>query len=351
MSGGSEEKTVEIENVEEGMKLARDIENRFGGVILPAGTILTDSKIARLKRLDYQKAKVFKESPEELDENMKEFSRKEKFYREEIKRTALLYKKIKFREAIDEDILDSLYENAMDLSTKLEISDLLNMVKGVDEYTYTHLLNVGILSNMMGNWLDFNQAKLERLTKAGLLHDVGKSKIPEEILQKPASLSPEEYELMKEHSYYGYNIVDKAQFISKETALGVLTHHEYYNGSGYPLNLAGDNIPLFGRIIAIVDAFDAITSERIYQQKSSPFTAIEKIQRENFGYCDPRLKKLFLEKIPNFFIREKVKLNNGKIGEVVFVSARSPSTPVVKVEGDYLDLSNSTEIEIEEILK
>lgn len=344
-------KRIEIDDLQEGMKLAQDIDNRYGGVLLPAGTILTDRKIARLQDLNYQQVKIVGESQKKINKNIEKFSRLEDLYREEVQKTASLYKKVKFKGEIDEDILHSLIDDVMNFSAEIEISDLLNMVRGVDEYTYTHLLNVGILSNIMGKWLDFNQEWLEKLTLSGLLHDVGKTKISDEILNKPYTLNVEEYEIMKKHSQYGYEIVDESDFITKDTALGILTHHEYYNGQGYPLQLEGEDIPLFGRIIAIVDAFDAITAERIYQRKSSPFAALEKIQRENFGYCDPRLKKIFLDKIPNFFIREKVKLSNGEIGEIVFINNRNPSAPIIKLENDYIDLSTKNSLEIEEILK
>ena len=348
--GQTREKVIKVDKLQAGMRLSQDIENKYGAVMIPAGTILTERKINRLQDLAYQQVKVVRESQEEIEANIEGFSRLERSYREDVKKAASLYKQIKFQGKIDEDILIPLARDAMNLGSEMEINDLLNMVQGVDEYTYTHLLNVGILSNMMGKWLGFEGEKLLNLTKSGILHDVGKSKIPEEILNKPDSLEPEEYEIMKRHSYYGYEILHKTDFIKQDTALGVLTHHEYYNGRGYPLQLQGEDIPIFGRIIAIVDAFDAITSERVYQQKSNPFVAMEKIQKENFGYCDPGLKKMFLAKIPNFFVREKVKLSNGKIGRVVYVNNTNPSSPIVKIGEEYLNLSEENNITVEEVL-
>ncbi len=351
MTATKEEKLVEWDDLEPGMRAARDIENRYGGVLLPAGSILTESTINKLKELNYFTVHIISEPEEDRADYVKDISRKEKAYREEVEKAASLYKRVKYQEEIDYDEFCNLTENSLELSNKLEVDELLAMLRDTSEYTYTHLLNVAILCSIMGKWLNLSQERLEKLTQAGLLHDIGKAKVPDEILQKPDTLSDKEFEIVKKHSLYGYKIVEKTEFISQEVARGVLTHHEKFGGKGYPLGLKGQDIPLFGRIMAICDAFDAMTAERVYRHKRSPFEALKTIKRENFTFYDPELRQFFMDNVPNYFLHETVRLNNKQEGKIVFINPREPSYPIVKVEDEYIDLSENPDIKIEEIIK
>lgn len=351
MASTAEEYLVEWDDLEPGMRVARDIENRYGGVLVPAGSILTESTIYKLKELNYFYVHIISEAEEERKDYIKEISEKEKAYREEVEKAAALYKRVKYQEKLDYDEFQNLTENSMELSNKLELDELLAMLRDTDEYTYTHLLNVAILCSIVGKWLGLPEKRIEKLTQAGLLHDVGKAKVPDEILQKPDTLTDEEYEIVKKHSLYGYKIVEDAEFINQEVAQGVLTHHEKFGGQGYPLGLKGGDIPLFGRIMAICDAFDAITAERIYRRKKSPFEALKILGRENFTYYDPELRQFFMDNVPNYFLHETVRLNNKEQGKIVFINPREPGYPIVKVEDEYLDLSENPDIKIEEIIK
>ncbi|MFW5890788.1 MAG: HD-GYP domain-containing protein, partial [bacterium] len=215
-----------------------------------------------------------------------------------------------------------------------------------DQYTYSHLLNVGMMAYMFGNWLGLDQKDSIQLTQAGLLHDIGKAFIPDEILNKPDRLNDKEYEEIKKHTIYGYRMAQKNKEISNKICQGILTHQERYDGSGYPLKLKGKKIPLFGRILGIIDTFDAITADRVYQPASSPFKAIKLFDQETLGAFDYNLVKIFLNKIPNYFVQEKVKLNDGREAEVVFINPRHPERPIIKLEDNYIDLYKNSNIEI-----
>ncbi len=345
-----EAEIVGTEELKPGMRAATDIENRYGGVLVPAGEVLTGSKIDKLKQLNYKLVYIISE--EDHDSNLDGLGIKEKAYRSDVRRAASLYKRLKYEEEIDYDEFRLLTKNTMEMSSTLELDELLNMVQDADEYTYTHLINVGILCSMMAKWLDLSQKRTEKLTQAGLLHDVGKAKISEEILNKPDTLSEEEFDEVKKHSLYGYKMIDRSKFISDEVARGVLTHHEKYGGGGYPLGISGKDIPLFGRILALADGFDAITSARIYRRKRSPFEALKIFRRENFTHYDPELREIFMEKVPNYFMKEKVRLNDGSEGKIVFINYREPEHPMVKIEDNgYVDLSEKPELKIEEIIR
>ncbi|MGM0437662.1 MAG: HD-GYP domain-containing protein [Bacillota bacterium] len=341
---------IEIEDLKPGMKLANDIEYDFGGILLPAGTILDKKKINRLKRLSSDYVYVYNENEEKIEENLSRTQDAEIKYQEEIDEMKDIFKKARNLDQIEYEDVKDMTKELISIGDEDEMIDLLTKVREVDQYTYCHLLNVGVLSYMFGNWLKFDKDRCFRLTEAGLMHDLGKAKIPDDILNKPAELTTEEYEKMKKHSIYGYEMAQNAKHIAPETAQGILTHHERYNGQGYPLKLKGKDIPLFGRIIAIVDTFDALTANRIYQPESTPFEAIKLFREETFGDFDYDLLRVFLDKMPNYFINEKVILNNGKEAEVVFINPRHQDKPIIKVGDSYIDLYKNNDIKIERMV-
>ena len=341
---------IDIDELKAGMKLANDIEYDFGGILLPSGTILDNKKIERLKRLSSEYVYVYNENEEEIQENLNRTQNAEKKYQEEIDEMKDVFQKARNLEQIEYNDVKDMTHDIISIGDESEMIDLLTKVREVDQYTYSHLLNVGILAFMFGNWLKFDKERCFRLTEAGLMHDLGKAKIPDEILNKPSELTTEEYDRMKKHTIYGYEMAQNTKHIAPETAQGVLTHHERYNGKGYPLKLKGEDIPLFGRIIAIVDTFDALTANRIYQPESTPFEAIKLFREETFGDFDYDLLKVFLDKMPNYFVNEKVILNNGKEAKIVFINPRHQDKPIIKVDDSYIDLYKNDDIKIERMV-
>jgi len=271
-------------------------------------------------------------------------------YSKKVNETEELFDKINFQGNLEKESINSLQKEAEVLSKELEVVDLLGVMRTADKYTYHHSLNVSILANKFGKWLGLDEADMEMLTQAGLLHDIGKTKVPDKILNKADELSEQEYQWIKRHSKYGYNMLKNSESISNKVAEAVLTHHERYDGSGYPDGLKGQEIPLFGRILAIVDTFDAITAERNYQKKSSPFKAIKVFVKEDSTHFDHKLKTVFTENIPNLFLQEKVLLSDGQEGRVVFINPRHPERPVIEVENSHIDLYREDGLEIVEII-
>ena len=341
---------INTDKLKAGMKLANDIEYDFGGILLPAGTILDKQKIKRLKRLSKDYVYVYNEKEEKIAENLTRTKNPEIQYQEEMDEMKGLYKKARNLEQIDYDDVKDITKGLISMGNEDEMINLLTQIREVDQYTYCHLLNVGVLAYMFGNWLKFDKERCFKLTEAGLMHDLGKAKISEEILNKPAELTAEEYERIKNHSVYGFEMAQNAKHVSPETAQGILTHHEKYNGKGYPLGLKGKNIPIFGRIIAIIDTFDALTANRIYQAESTPFEAIRLFREETFGEFDYDLLEIFLKKIPNYFVNEKVILNNGKEAEIVFINPRHQDKPLIKVDDSYIDLYRNDDIQIKRMV-
>jgi len=342
-------KKIDLEKITTGMKVAEDIHTKYGGILIPEGTILTEYFVGRLKNLDVDEIKIVIKGENRVKENpVNDTNQMRLKYEKNVEKSFSIFKKAKYQEELMFEDVEELTDNAIKLAEDLDIFDSLTMVRSVDRYTYSHLLNVGILANLFGNWLKLEEENIKELTKAGLLHDIGKVKIPDEILKKPTNLTKDEFAIMKKHSKYGYDILQETSFISPLISSAVLTHHERIDGSGYPFAFKKEKIPFFGRILAIVDTFDALTADRVYQPASVPFKALRILK--NINTFDYELKQLFIENISYCFVNEKVKLNNGKIAKVVFINPLYPDVPVIKCEENYIDMRNSHGLKIVEII-
>ncbi|MFH1741587.1 MAG: HD-GYP domain-containing protein [bacterium] len=157
-----------------------------------------------------------------------------------------------------------------------------------DYYTYTHSVNVCIFSVALAEKIFHGEGKekLERLGSGFLLHDIGKRKIPLEIINKDGRLTREEWETMCQHPQIGYEILKETGHLTEESAIIALQHHERYDGRGYPKTLEGDEIHIYAKICCIADVFDALTTERSYRNASSSFEALQIMQDEMLGNFD-----------------------------------------------------------------
>ena len=152
--------------------------------------------------------------------------------------------------------------------------------------------------------MNYSLADLDTLTIAGLLHDIGKCKIPQDLILKPSKLSRQEFEFIKMHPQFGYDIL-KGQNIDERIKNAALYHHERYDGKGYPKKLSGEDIPLYGRIIAVADAFDAMTANRVYREALDMDIVINELKKGRGTQFDPYLDDLFLQMIADGTIDPK----------------------------------------------
>jgi len=176
---------------------------------------------------------------------------------------------------------------------------LVSAIDKKDNYTCGHSERVGFFAREVGARLGLSPATLDQLEWAGLLHDVGKIGITESVLNKPGRLTSEEFTYIKQHPRMGYEILEPLQNFH-DVRLGVLHHHENLDGSGYPDGLAGEDIPLFARIIHVVDVFDALSSRRSYRNAMSIERAVRVIREEAGTKLDPRIAAEFLDFLDEF---------------------------------------------------
>lgn len=206
----------------------------------------------------------------------------------------------------------------------------LSQLKDKDEYTALHSLRVCILTLAFGRHLGFDKDALNLVGLGALLHDVGKMKIPSEVLNKPGGLSPEEFEIMKSHVPLGVTILEGHKTGIPDTSIDVARyHHERYDGSGYAKGKKGPDISEFGLIGAIADCYDAITSDRTYHNGMSSHDALKRMYEWRFKDFDPDLIEQFIQCMGIYPIGSLVEMNTGAIGVVVTINRARRLRPKV----------------------
>lgn len=193
----------------------------------------------------------------------------------------------------------------------------LTYLKERDEYTAMHCINVCILALRFGRELNLDKDSLHKLGMGTLLHDIGKMKVPDEVLNKPARLTKEEFEIIKAHPSDGHAMLVNENDIDQASLHIVLHHHERLDGGGYPDGLSGEEIPLLTRISSIVDVYDAITSDRCYHDGVAPSIALENLFKWASGNFDVSLLEKFIKCLGIYPVGSVVQLSSGEVGVVV----------------------------------
>lgn len=207
------------------------------------------------------------------------------------------------------NMVDSIFRNQDALVS-------LTRLKSYDDYTFQHCLNVSVLTVALGRNLGLVKDELRRLGVGAVLHDIGKMQIPEAILNKPGRYTDEEFAIMKQHTLKGASILMSAADVEKESAAVALNHHERYSGKGYPRGLIGMGIGKYGLISAIVDVYDAITSDRVYHKGLPSYQAIQKIYEWGATDFYPVYVQKFIQSLGVYPIGTVAELDTGELGVV-----------------------------------
>ena len=193
--------------------------------------------------------------------------------------------------------------------------------------------------------------ELKKLSQAALLHDIGKTCLPVEILNKPGKLAPEEYEEIQKHCRYGYNLLKNNPDISSVTRNAILSHHENENGTGYPRQLSGDKIHKFAKIIHIADVYDALTTKRVYKDAMNPSEALEYLMSQIEIMFNKEMVATFLQYIAPYPLGVTVELSNGKPAVVVQNNRDMLSRPKVRLfDGTIINLMERLDITVTKML-
>ncbi|MBN2795236.1 MAG: HD-GYP domain-containing protein [Clostridia bacterium] len=352
---------VAVDELRNGMVLAQDVISDTFVNIVSESTVVTNEIVEKLMNLGIDFVYVQSEmvSPEEntLYKTEPKFDRTDSNealnynFNKTVNKIKNIFNDLKFGVADIKKEMDGTLEPLLDgILINNDILKNLRLMKYDDDYTLKHSVNVGLLSAMIGKWIGLTKKEIADLSLAGTLHDVGKSKVPRYIINKPGELSAQEYGIAQLHAQYSYEILSESHGFSVEICNAVKYHHERFNGSGYPEGLKGKTIPLYARIIAVADVFDALTADKVYQRKISPFLAADIIKNMSFGELDPEITNIFLKKISEFYVGNKVLLNTGEEGEIVYLNKFDITKPLVKVNEKFLDLATKSDIQIKEVL-
>lgn len=333
---------VSIKELELGMVVARNLYGPHGVLLLREGYALNNRHISSLIRLGYPGIYIKDEFSKDikLEEVIDESKRitaltiaKEMFAKSSF---AKIEKNTEMFESVSvliDDMVDQVFQSD---------SAVLNvpLLKSFDEYTYQHSVDVGLLSIIIGHSLNLSKEMVTELGKCGFLHDMGKMFVPKQILNKPARLTDEEFEVMKKHPELGYDFVKEVLSQSDDICQGVLAHHEKYDGTGYPNKLKGEAIPLFARIISVADVYDAISSKRSYKAAEIAAEAYEFIMGNAGSHFCPDVTRAFCSSVAPFPVGTTVGLSNGKRGVVLENHKDFMMRPLIRMY-DPADTSNN----------
>lgn len=219
-----------------------------------------------------------------------------------------------------ETLADATKDIANDLMKAIDENDAIavdiSTLKVSDEYTFKHSVDVATMSMIVAKKLGMSHEEIYDIGIAGLLHDIGKSKIPNEILNKPGRLTDEEFDIMKQHSVFGYRILQEKKDIKESIKMAVLQHHEKINGNGYPLGVGVAQITPFAKILSVVDIYDALVTERPYKEGFSPRDAVEMLMAMT-AELDIVSLRGFLGSVILYPVGTTVQLSNGECARVV----------------------------------
>lgn len=233
------------------------------------------------------------------------------------------------------------------------VTQIHNMKRDGD-YVIHHALNVGILAGIMAHWLDFRAKQVGELILSGLLSEIGKMKISKGILNKTGKLDPDELAEVRKHVIFGYAMLVESPLKNLKNVLqGVLHHHERCDASGYPSKLRGDKISDFGKIIAILDIYDAMATNRSYAKRNSPFDIIKVLYNDALaGKLETRFVVTFVKRLLQALNGSWVGLSDGQRAKIVYLDdSRVTSLPVVQTTKDeFIDLNRRTDLKVDALL-
>lgn len=371
-------RTLNPKELQDGMMTAEAVKTPVGQILAPADTIITRQLINRMKLYRVESVTVYGEDPTIEDttpENspvepiVNNNTRQPKTHAEESKThsqkvaaspefrdfqftyfSVIEKMKTSFVAAADRneqidtsELLNSVSELFRSRNTIIELFDMLYNMRTITDSVYAHCLNVSLISRMIGRWLKLQAHDLDVLTLAGLLHDIGKLRIPEEILNKPGLLSDEEFKQIRQHPRYGYDILKGQPNLDPRIKKTALMHHERCDGSGYPSGLGEDFIDNYAMIVAIADVYDAMTAARSYRAPLCPFQVISSFEKEGYQKYYTRYILTFLKQIAVTYQSNRVILSDGRGCNIVMLNQNALSRPIVQFDDNTcLDLSTAS---------
>ncbi|MCL5981031.1 MAG: HD-GYP domain-containing protein [Firmicutes bacterium] len=329
---------INVENLKTGDTLASSIKCNFSyRLLLPKGTVLNEGHLRRLNSLKAQGYCLVLEPSDMEGIRLDLLDRVDEKAKKAYLDTYVVGKSIFENLQRGNPINIKLVCEAVDVLVEeiMQRGELLLQLAAnqlIDDYTFSHMVNVAVYTASYGRCQNYSTGDISDLCLAGLLHDVGKARLPAEVLGKQGELTAEELTLVRSHSEYGYLELLKEKEINERVRQGVLQHHERGDGSGYPKGLRQKEISRFARIIAIADVYDTLTSDRCYRSRVLPHESAEVLMGDcALNRLDLEMVRVFLSSIVFYPLGTKVVLSDGRHARVILINDGFPLRPVLEV--------------------
>lgn len=352
---------VRTSAIQAGMRLGKTISGANGKVLLTAGTALKESYIEPLLKQGIASVYVVNElapdvePPDVLSSESRAaltnemhavLTRVSQAFQEATKKRLL-----QFSVGLDGERLKAAVGKVVDdILGNPDVVYNLHDIRSADEYTLGHSVSVCVLSTLLGTVMGYNPTELRDLATGALLHDIGKVATPPEILNKPGQLTPEEFQIMSQHTTIGWMMLKDQRQVRYTAAIIALQHHERWLGGGYPRGLKEEQIYRHSRICSVADCFDAMTSDRVYRKGMSPAKALETMMNGMPGFFQPGLAWSFCQCVAPYPVGSMVELSDRRQAVVVSVTRGKTFTPRVRVlkDEDGKEIPGQFEMELQE---
>jgi len=350
---------IPVPQAQVGDRLNKDVQTALGSILMEKGRVLSERDLEILQAFLIPTVDITREGAEDLelaeDETaaaapaVKYNSLQQEFIQMEklLKRTFMM---------VEGGMKVPVLELRNGLKSLLDFIDDYNVITfkpPVTVYQDDHLIRNSVLCAMtcymMAKWNKFPEREWMQLSIAGLLHDIGNVKVDKNILNKKGRLTPDEVQEIRQHTVYGFKLLENATSLNQGVWLAALQHHERMDGSGYPMRVKGEKIHPYAKIVTIADVYHAMTSNRNYRKAKSPYLVLEELMSEKFGKLDPMYVETFVEKATQLHLGAFVKLNDGRVGEIVFTDRNYPTRPMVSIQGTVVNLIKERDLHIVEV--
>lgn len=353
---------MKTHHLKKGMVIKSDVYNRSGVILVPEDTVVTKEVCDLLARHlidDVIVEYISENTPAPItivsrhkrilnQKKLKEFTQTYRIAEETL--TQNLIDVVEKDKEIDIPALLKLLQSVISKADgELSLCDLLYNMEHTSGTLYSHSINVALYAQLLARWLNFNEEETELISLAGLLHDIGHMKYPD---PEPLSFTLHagfEKLCHEQHPTYGYQILQNKN-IDHRIKQAVLTHHERFDESGFPLSVSFVNINQITRALAIADSYvTMITAEPGYPALT-PFDALKALQETDYKKYDNRFLTIFIERVSQNYIQHNVLLSNGQTGTIIMLNKHDVTRPLVQVDNIFMDLAIHKNISIEKFL-